>query len=60
MTYGTEYQQSMGAQGKWKTNIRYNRLGYTRGAGLTFELRSPEPVERAVFQAFADVRGLAA
>jgi len=50
----------MDAQGKWKTNIRYNRLGYTRGAGLTFELRSPEPVERAVFQAFADVRGLAA
>lgn len=58
MTYGTEYQQSLGANGKWKKNIRYNRLGYTRGAGMTFELRNPEPVERAVFQAFAEVRPL--
>jgi hypothetical protein len=58
MTYGTEYQQSLGAQGKWATNVRYNRLGYTRGAGFTFELRNPEPVDRSVFQAFADVRSL--
>lgn len=58
MTYGTEYQQSLGAQGKWKTNVRFNRLGSTRGAGMTFELRNPEPVERAVFQAFADARSL--
>lgn len=58
MTYGTEYQQSLGAQGKWKTNIRFNRLGYARGSGMTFEIRSPEPVERSVFQAFADVRSL--
>jgi hypothetical protein len=60
MTYGTEYQQPMGKQGKWNTNIRFNRLGYTKGNGMTFEIRSPEPVERAVMQAFADVRRLKA
>lgn len=59
-TYGTEYQQPMGAQGEWRTNIKFNRLGYTRGAGMTFEIRCPEPIERAIFQAFAEVRGLRA
>lgn len=58
MTYGTEYQQSLGAQGKWKTNVRFNRLGHARGSGMTFELRNPEPVERAFLQAYADVRSL--
>jgi hypothetical protein len=58
MTYGREYLQSLGAQGKWRKNIRYNRLGKTNGSGMVFEIRLPDPVERSVFSAFADVRGL--
>lgn len=59
MTYGNEYARSAGAQGKWKKQLRYNRLGATNGAGMVFEIRMPEPVDRAVLQAAADVRKLA-
>jgi hypothetical protein len=59
-TFGTEYQQPLGQQGAWQTNIRFNRLGHCRGGGMVFEIASPEAVERAVFQAFADVRRLKA
>ena len=59
MTYGNEMSRSAGEQGKWKKQIRYNRLGATNGAGMVFEIRMPEPVDRAVFQAAADVRKLA-
>lgn len=57
-TWSREYLQSLGEQGKWKKNIRYNRLGATRGSGMVFELRCPEPVTRAVFSAMADVAAL--
>ena len=54
-TWGRQYMQSLGQQGKWVKQVRFNRLGAAYGAGLVFELTSPEPVERAVFQAVADV-----
>lgn len=59
MTYGLEYRRSAGRQGKWSKQLRFNRLGGTNGAGMCFKIRMPEPVDRAVFQAAADVRKLA-
>lgn len=58
MTYGNIYSRSLGAQGNYSALVRYNRLGSTRGKGMVFELSSPEPVQRAIFQATADVRKL--
>jgi hypothetical protein len=59
-TWGREYFQSLGRQGKWGKNIRYNKLGKTMSSGMVFELRCPEPVERAMLSAWADVRQLRA
>lgn len=56
MTYGREYVESLGAQGKWNKQIRFNRLGKTSGAGLKFELSMPAPVDRSIFQASAEIR----
>lgn len=60
MVFGREYRRSAGEQGKWGKQIRFNRLGKTNGRGMVFEIRLPEPVDRAVFQAAADVRKLRA
>jgi hypothetical protein len=59
MTWGNDYQQSAGQQGKYATQLRFNRLGKTNGRGMAFRVSFPEPVERAVFGAAIDVRKLA-
>jgi hypothetical protein len=59
MTFDNTQRRSMGAQGKWATQLRFNRLGATNGAGMVFDLSFPEPVDRMVMQAAADVRKLA-
>lgn len=58
MTYGAEYRQKAGRVGVYSSQMRFNRLGSTNGAGMAFRISLPEPVERAVFQASADVRKL--
>ena len=58
MTWGREYLNSAGMQGKYSAEVRFNRLGSCSGAGMAFKISMPEPVERAVFQAVADVSPL--
>lgn len=55
MTFGREYRRPMGAQGKWLTSVRFNRLGAAGPAGMVFELSFPASVKRAVFKATADL-----
>lgn len=53
VTWGNEHRRSAGAQGKYSTGVRFNRLGRTNGRGMAFEVSMPVPVERAMFQAVA-------
>lgn len=58
MTYGPTYTRQMGAVGEYTKEIGFNRLGATKGAGMAFKLSISAPVEKAIFNAVADLTPL--
>lgn len=60
MTWGNEHRRTAGAQGRYSQAVRFNRLGHTNGRGMAFEISMSAPVQRALFQAVANVEPLRA
>lgn len=58
MTYGSTMLRPLGARGQYATEIRFNRLGSSRGVGMAFKVSVSAPVERAIFQGTAELRKL--
>lgn len=60
MVFGNTMTRPIGRTGEYTRAVRFNRLGSSIGTGMSFRLSCSAPVERAIFQAVADVRKLKA